>query len=443
LPSAEDVSAIETPPVEPPQALPKDPVSLGRELFARQWRPNDPRCHGGDGLGPVYNATSCVDCHSLGGPGGAGPAERNVELVTGIGYAVSPDKSVEVNGNTFEGNIGLDMIGANPDRADLVKLHPAFQSARSAVLHRFGVDPAYNRWRENLRPQVRDKLNRAKTVIDPVSWGMTAPAGSSDADALLTVSSRNPTPLFGAGQIDALPAATIEATARRQPSGIKGRVHRMTDGRIGRFGWKAQVASLEDFVQTACANELGLENPGHHQAASPLAPTARAKGLDLTWDECDALVSYVRSLPAPVERTPSETADARVVEEGSKLFERIGCAGCHVPNLGSIRGIYGDLLLHKMGEDMRGRGQYYPNVAIDVGSADTPKDEEWRTPPLWGVADSGPYMHDGRAKTLDEAISMHGGQADASMRTFRKLSATDRSRVLRFLGSLVAPGSPE
>jgi CxxC motif-containing protein (DUF1111 family) len=272
---------------------------------------------------------------------------------------------------------------------------------------------------------------------------MNAPAASQDADALLTVTARNPTPLFGAGLIDALAVETIEAIARRQSSRIKGRVHRMKDGQIGRFGWKAQVASLEDFVQTACANELGLENPGHHQAASPLAPKARAKGLDLTQDECDALVTYIRSLPAPVECTSSETEDARVVEEGLRLFEQIGCAGCHVPNLGSIRGIYGDLLLHKMGEDMRDRGQYYPNVAIDVGSTDTPKDEEWRTPPLWGVADSGPYMHDGRAQTLAEAITLHGGQGAYSARAFRGLSATDRSRVLRFLGSLVAPASPE
>ena len=79
----------------PPAAVAADPParagrSLGRELFARTWLPDDPRCHGGDGLGPVYNATSCLDCHNQGGPGGGGPADRNVELATGIGYMLSP-----------------------------------------------------------------------------------------------------------------------------------------------------------------------------------------------------------------------------------------------------------------------------------------------------------------------------------------------------------------
>ena len=84
------------------------------------------------------------------------------------------------------------------------------------------------------------------------------------------------------------------------PAQIRGQVHRLKDGRLGRFGWKAQVASLEDFVLTACANELGLEVAGHHQAASPLTPDAKARGLDLTADECAALVAYVRSLAPPV-----------------------------------------------------------------------------------------------------------------------------------------------
>ena len=78
----------------------------------------------------------------------------------------------------------------------------------------------------------------------------------------------------------------------------------MKDGRIGRFGWKAQVATLEDFVLNACANELGLEVPGHHQAASPLDPAARARGMDLTQGECNALVAYVRGLPPPVLVAP-------------------------------------------------------------------------------------------------------------------------------------------
>ena len=93
--------------------------------------------------------------------------------------------------------------------------------------------------------------------------------------------------------------------ARRDP----GCVSRMEDGRIGRFGWKAQIATLGEFVLSACANELGLEVPGHHQHPSPFEPDASAKSLDLTQCECNALVSYVRDLPAPIPSTPPAPPD--------------------------------------------------------------------------------------------------------------------------------------
>jgi hypothetical protein len=132
-----------------------DVRSLGRELFARKWLPNDPRCHGGDGLGPVYNTDSCLDCHNLGGPGGAGPAGQNVEVATGIGYNISPDSPVVIMGNLISGNVGLDMVATDPEPADLLRIHPGFRDARSTVLHRFGVDPDYSRWRAAFRSQTR------------------------------------------------------------------------------------------------------------------------------------------------------------------------------------------------------------------------------------------------------------------------------------------------
>ena len=121
-----------------------DDLALGRELFARKWLPNDPRCHGGDGLGPVYNATSCVDCHCLGGPGGGGPASQSVELATGIGYSYcGTDESRRKK------------VMTRPLVTDLVKIHPGFQNARSVVLHRYGVDPEYSRWRKDFVEQAQ------------------------------------------------------------------------------------------------------------------------------------------------------------------------------------------------------------------------------------------------------------------------------------------------
>jgi CxxC motif-containing protein (DUF1111 family) len=243
--------------------------------------------------------------------------------------------------------------------------------------------------------------------------------------------------LFGAGLIDALPDPVFFAAAQSQPEEIQGRVHQMKDGRIGRFGWKAQTATLRDFVLTACANELGLEVPDHHQAASPLDPDAEAKGLDLMGDECDALVAYVGSLPPPVETIPTDPQASRDVEEGRRLFTAIGCAGCHTPSLGDISGIYSDLLLHEMGESLGDQGNYY-----GLESPGSASDTEWRTPPLWGIRDSGPYLHDGRAPSLAVAVARHGGQGAKSARRFRVLTLSELSQVRAFLRSLASP-NPE
>jgi CxxC motif-containing protein (DUF1111 family) len=252
----------------------------------------------------------------------------------------------------------------------------------------------------------------------------------------VALTARNTPPLFGVGLIDGLADTVLDGAARHQPPETRGRVHRLKEGRIGRFGWKAQVASLEDFVLTACANELGLEVPGHHQAASPLAPDAKARGLDLTRDECEALVAYVRDLPPPISLAPSGAQGSAVIAEGRRLFQSIGCASCHIPDLGAIRSLYSDLLLHDMGEALSDPGDYY---ADDSDSPGAPKRSEWRTPPLWGFRDSGPYLHDGRAQDLERAVALHGGQGAASARRFRSQTRAQQSLVQAFLDSLVAP----
>ena len=467
---------------------PRDVRSLGRELFARTWRPDDPRCHGGDGLGPVYNAASCLECHSLGGPGGAGGVDRNVELASGIGYTLSPFSSMAIVGRLLGAKGGLNMVAVDPDPADTVKIHPGFRDASSAVLHRFGVEPDYSRWRETFHSQSRpipapptslvakrsvrgqrsNRLSRPdSTARFPSRENRDAtpdgsfyladrecrpfePVTAEDRATLRTclnqigakhvavgITERNAPPLFGTGLIDGLADAEFEKAASHQAPSIRGRVHRLTDGRIGRFGWRAQVASLEDFVLSACANELGLEVPGHHQAVSPLTPDAQAKGLDLTDEECVALVDYVRSLPRPVSPEPSNAHAAAAVAEGRRQFRFIGCAGCHIPDLGSVQGIYSDLLLHDMGDELSDPGRYDTN---NSASRDRPKRGEWRTPPLWGIRDSAPYMHDGRARSLTEAVALHGGQGAASANRFRTLGSLGQSQVLAFLNSLAAPG---
>ena len=402
-------------------------VARGKVLFAKDWTPNDPDGPGGDGLGPVYNETSCVACHGQGAPGGAGPGNKNVVLVTAS--LTGPEKA-----------------------KDLDRIHPGFRNGRSTVLHRYGTDPRYGSWRRRFYDSNRDDSpNAGEDTVDARIRGaqqQTTPNQRLHDRSIsvqpvngvnLIVSQRNTPALFGAGRIDAIPPDALAAVAAHQPAEIRGKVSRTPDGRVGRFGWKSQIASLGEFIRAACANELGLEVPGHSQAASPLAPSRKARGLDMTEAECDDLVAYLRALPAPVAIDPSGSQGTRGIREGRRLFAEVGCADCHVPSLGNVRGIYSDLLLHDLGPSLGDSGSYYGNEGpVSPGAATA---QEWRTPPLWGYRDSGPYLHDGRAEDLEEAVALHGGQAHGSTRRFFALSAEDRFQIEAFLKSLVAPSA--
>jgi len=399
-----------------------DVLVRGADLFAREWLPDDSKGAGGDGLGPVYNETSCVACHHQGGPGGAGPTSTNVEILS---------------------------AGARSNGRTAGEFHPGFRTSQSVVLHRFGVDPMYKAWRLRLLGNERiadmvesvdTEIQQVQQLIEPVSSRFTSRRGLPLANGMV-LSQRNPPALFGAGLIDALPEeALLAGEKQRFPEfpEIRGRANHPKDGRLGRFGWKAETPSLREFVLSACANELGLEVPGHHQANSPLDPGAKAKGLDLTQEECDALVAYVKLLPVPTGRRPAGLRESQAVAEGRSLFEAAGCATCHRARLGDIDGIYSDLLLHDMGPALSDSGSYY-GISEPDSSTDGVKRQEWRTPPLWGFRDSGPYLHDGRAKDLEEAVALHGGQAANSAKRFFKLLPEERLRVQAFLRSLAPP----
>jgi RNA polymerase sigma factor (sigma-70 family) len=424
-------SALALAPARVRRPPPEEPAR-GEALFAKEWLPDDPRGHGGDGLGPLYNDTSCVACHSLGAPGGAGPETKNVFLVTATPSGCGPSS-------------GLSQV------------LPGLRNSRSAVVHHFSTDPGYTAWRSRLfNPQANGQTKAASNRgEDPVASRISAlreqtspdgrmrsrsPRGASSMNGFnLTLVERNTPPLFGLGQVDAIPSEVLVAAADNQPRDVQGRVGRTREGRIGRFGWKAQIPSLHEFVRVACANELGLEVPGHPQATSPLSPGSKAKGLDLTEAECDALVSYVRTLPTPVVVDPDGPQGNRDLREGRRLFDEIGCATCHAPTLGEVKGIYSDLLLHDMGQSLSDSGSSYGIDGPDTPSA--PKPREWRTPPLWGYRDSGPYLHDGRAQGLEEAVALHDGQARSSAHRFFSLSWRERAQVEAFLKSLVAPSA--
>jgi CxxC motif-containing protein (DUF1111 family) len=498
------------------------PVADGYEIFNREWMPNDPRGHGGDGLGPVYNDSSCVACHNSGGSGGAGPASKNIDILSaarnlGVAMTVENTSGQGQKEPGASGN-GAAVAPASSAALDaLAQMHAGFRASRNVVLHRFGTDPNYDLWRSQLlapgaapnpagasdvlvseialnrerlvsvnqrfqaivakrssRPanQAEDSVDAAAEARIQQIRAMVAAASPAFRGPSRTVgefvvarSQRNPTPLFGIGLIDAIPDAAIEAMAKREAKDspeTQGRLSHVKDGRIGRLGWKGQVASVEDFVLNACAVELGLEVPGHHQSVVPQAPKYRATGLDLSAEDCAALVAYVKSLPKPVERRAFSAEESKVRESGKAMFASIGCARCHAPKLGDVQGIYSDLLLHDMGQDMSDDGSYsesagdddeplVPRIVADAGKNGSGKPpvaqqgprgatrQEWRTPPLWGFRDSGPYLHDGRAQTLEQAVAMHGGQAATSARKFFRLSPRERLEIEALLKCLVAP----
>ena len=253
------------------------------------------------------------------------------------------------------------------------------------------------------------------------------------------MSQRNPTPLFGVGLIDEIPDEAIIAAARRRTSAAaqtRGRVSRVAGGRVGRFGWKAQTATVEEFVVSAAANEMGLNVPGRRQAVDPRLLDVASEGLDMDKTECEALVDFVRELPPPTLSDPADPKQAATVKEGERIFRSIGCTGCHLPKLGDVEGLYSDLLLHDMGPRLADVSGGYAVFGAGPTKAPAPAkgDEvsetqarEWRTPPLWGLHDSAPYLHDGRAETVSQAVLLHGGQGTASAERFARLSATAKA----------------
>jgi CxxC motif-containing protein (DUF1111 family) len=247
------------------------------------------------------------------------------------------------------------------------------------------------------------------------------------------VSVRNTPPLYGMALIDAIPDAAILAGQSDRGNGVKGRANIITvaDGttRVGRFGWKAQTASLETFVADAMLNEHGVTNPIFRHDAVPssagrCATLAKSKGLEDNGAQLKMLNAFVASLEPYASDAKPGSGHAR----GETKFEQIGCAACHTPSFKvsdrEVR-LYSDLLLHDVG----------PALADGVVQGQA-LSGDWRTTPLWGLAQRKRLLHDGRARTPEEAVVAHDGEARHSSRAYLKLTAEEKSELLAFLLSL-------
>ena len=240
------------------------------------------------------------------------------------------------------------------------------------------------------------------------------------------VSKRSAMTLRGTSLLDNIRIVDLEKVRRSQPSPIQGRMNILADGRVGRFGWKAQTATLVDFMAEAMRDELGV--------TSPLAPTDLVTGCGTSSKpEADAvpltsLVAFLDTIDPPAP-TP-----ACLASPGAAVFASIGCAHCHQPNMFGPGNSgpnpttihpFTDLLLHDMGLGLAD--------GIQQGSA---TGSEFRTMPLWRVSDRAHFLHDGRATTITDAIRAHGGQADAARAAFDALSEADRQALLAFLNCI-------
>jgi CxxC motif-containing protein (DUF1111 family) len=256
---------------------------------------------------------------------------------------------------------------------------------------------------------------------------------------------RRATPLFGLGLVDAVPDSSLRQLAARQRArtpATAGRVHRVVDAvsgeeRIGRFGWKAQASSLLHGAAEASFGELGITNPFFPEESCPQGNCALLDCDPAQDPEDDGAYTFLLadflSLLAPPPRSLSSSAAS--VNDGRRIFDRIGCADCHAPRMRTgwheipalrrrVFAPYSDFLLHDMGTLGDGIEEW------DAGP------REMRTAPLWGLREAQAYLHDGRAETIDDAILAHEGQGSAARRRYRDLGIEERARLLEFLRSL-------
>ena len=326
------------------------------------------------GLGPLFNSNSCASCHDDPALGGYGD-------------------SVEVHVTAYHPGAACDVLSANGG--------PVVQ--------------------QHVTPELAAALGISK---EPTPAGATATALRS-------------TPLiFGLGLMDAVSDRTIRALSRiRYRDGVHGRPAILPDGRVGRFGRKASVASLDEFNAGAFFNEMGVTNPLNPVegtvAGQPLLP-----GVDLAPDpELDAASLTATNTFVKLLGPVSPAALTPDTHFGRALFYQVGCTNCHLPVLRTdfspIPALryrwfraYTDLLLHDMGPD---------NADICNGVA-TPS--EFRTKPLIGMQFLDMFMHDGLATTVQEAIQRHGGEGSAARDKYNALDQRGQAALVAFVRSL-------
>ncbi|MDJ0635274.1 MAG: di-heme oxidoredictase family protein [Xenococcaceae cyanobacterium MO_188.B29] len=374
------------------------------------------------GLGPLFNNASCAGCHIR---NGRGLPEKGQMLVR-----VSDPQESNLDSNTVPLQYQLE---DNIKQSNTPSVPGLGTQIQDQAIYGYQPEAAVEmNWQE-----VTERYGDGTTYQLRSPEPKITLANGESLSPEIQISPRIPSPVFGIGLLEAIPNQTLEKLADpedKDGDGISGRLNQVWDVQtkstaIGKFGWKAGHPTLLQQSASAYVNDMGVTNPLFTE------PDGSA---DIDEEILDNANFYVQTLAVPARTL---TKDSQV-QRGETLFNEANCAACHISTLKtgkyevkelSYQTIYPytDLLLHDMGEGLADNRPEF----LATGT-------EWRTPPLWGIGLThtvlpySSFLHDGRARTLEEAILWHGGEAEASREAFRNLSADNRAALVKFLRSL-------
>ena len=412
---------------------------VGNGLFRKIWVSSPSSTLASDGLGPLFNARSCQRCHIKDGRGHVpeGPDDTSISMFLRVSI---PDATAAVH--AIDG-----YHGTAPDPNYGGQLQD-FALPGIASEYRLGI--TYEEIEVALGGGESASLRVPTYTAENLGYGPL------HADAML--SPRVAPQMIGLGLLEAIPAADILANADPDDAngdGVSGRPNIVwsqvyDQPMLGRFGLKAGMPTLLEQNAAAFSGDIGISNPLHPSGAGECTTAQSdcmnaphgdgdARSFEVDQEILDLVTFYSANLGVPARRDP----DAPEVLRGKELFNGAGCAACHQPSFVTHRlegqpaqsfqliWPYTDLLLHDMGE---GLADNRPE-AVATG-------REWRTPPLWGiglteqVSGHTQFLHDGRARSILEAVLWHGGEAQAARDTVVEMTQDERAALLRFLESL-------
>jgi CxxC motif-containing protein (DUF1111 family) len=415
---------------------------VGQAFFERLWVTAPSSTQASDGLGPLYNARACIRCHKNNGRGitPSSPEERAVSLFLQLSTPPSNDQEQALLDNYRLKSIPDPVYGIQ-----LQNFSTATIEAEGMLLVEYEEVPA------------TFEDGRVVYLRKP-TYSIKNPAYGPPHEQLM-MSPRLAPQMIGLGLLEAISdedLLTLADPDDEDRDGISGKPNRVwsrakNEVAIGRFGWKAGNATVDEQSQSAFFHDIGISTPLYPGGAgectsrqekclaAPTGDSPQYSNLEAPEQVTEVIALFARNIAVPARRKP----DHPEVLAGEKLFKQAGCPACHQPSFttrpdfkdaelaGQTIWPYTDLLLHDMGS---GLADHRPEGAANG--------REWRTPPLWGiglteiVTGQTNYLHDGRARSIIEAILWHGGEAEEQKRAVLRMNEEQVNQLIHFVESL-------